>query len=196
MVGFAAAEARRLGLEIGMHNCVGYSATGGPWVTPEKSMQKLVWSETSVTGPAAFAAPLPAPKATLGYYRDVAVVAAREGVPIEPGDVVDLSARMDAQGNLAWSVPAGTWKIYRFGHTSTGAGPHPIPEDVVNALEVDKMDAAASRFHFEQVIDPLKEHLGPLLGTTFTAPHARQLRGRVAELVAVVPRGVQKAQGL
>ena len=168
MVGFAATEARRLGLEIGMHNCVGYSATGGPWVTPEKSMQKLIWSETKATGPTSFAAPLPAPKATLDYYRDVAVVAAREGVPIEPGDVVDLSARMDAQGNLAWSVPAGTWKIYRFGHTSTGVGPHPIPEDVVNALEVDKMDAADSRFHFEQVIDPLKQHLGPLIGTTFT----------------------------
>ena len=168
MVRFAAAEAQRLGLEIGMHNCVGYSATGGPWVTPEKSMQKLVWSETPATGPAPFAGTLPAPKATLGFYRDVAVVAAQEGVGIQPQDVVELTAKMDAQGNLAWAVPPGTWKIYRFGHTSTGAGPHPIPEDVVNALEVDKMDAPASRFHFEQVINPLKEHLAPYFGTTFT----------------------------
>ena len=168
MVEFAAAEARRLGLEVGMHNCVGYSATGGPWVTPEKSMQKLVWSETPVTGPSEFRGTLAQPKATLGFYRDVAVVAARDGVTIEPRDVVDLSTGMDAQGNLAWSVPPGTWKVYRFGHTSTGAAPHPIPEDVTNALEVDKMDTAASRFHFEQVINPLKEHLGPLIGTTFT----------------------------
>ena len=168
MVEFAAVEARRLGLEIGMHNCVGYSATGGPWITPERSMQKLVWSETLVTGPAPFAGTLPAPKATLGFYRDVAVVAVQEGVGIQPQDVVELTARMDARGNLAWSVPPGTWKVYRFGHTSTGARPHPIPEDVVNALEVDKMDAAASRFHFEQVINPLKEHLAPFIGTTFT----------------------------
>ena len=34
MLKFATSEARRLGLELGMHNCVGYSATGGPWVTP------------------------------------------------------------------------------------------------------------------------------------------------------------------
>ena len=30
MVEFAASEAKRLGLEIGMHNCVGYSGHGGP----------------------------------------------------------------------------------------------------------------------------------------------------------------------
>ena len=38
----AAAEADRLGLEIGLHNCVGYSATGGPWIDEERSMQRLV----------------------------------------------------------------------------------------------------------------------------------------------------------
>ena len=38
MVKFAVNEAQRLGLELGMHNCVGYSATGGPWITPELSM--------------------------------------------------------------------------------------------------------------------------------------------------------------
>lgn len=26
----------------------GYSATGGPWVTPEMSMKQLVWTETRV----------------------------------------------------------------------------------------------------------------------------------------------------
>ena len=61
-----------------MHNCVGYSATGGPWVTPEKSMQKLVWTETSAAGPAEFHGMLPVPKSTRDYYRDVAVVAAPE----------------------------------------------------------------------------------------------------------------------
>jgi hypothetical protein len=37
----AAAEAQRLGLEIGLHNTVGYSTTGGPWIDEEKNMQHL-----------------------------------------------------------------------------------------------------------------------------------------------------------
>ena len=38
----AASEAERLGLELGMHNCAGWATTGGPWITPELAMQKLV----------------------------------------------------------------------------------------------------------------------------------------------------------
>ena len=43
----AAREALRLGLEFTMHNCPGWSSSGGPWITPERGMQQLVWSETS-----------------------------------------------------------------------------------------------------------------------------------------------------
>jgi hypothetical protein len=46
----AAAEADRLGLEIGLHNTVGYSTTGGPWIDEERSMQRLVWSSVGVAG--------------------------------------------------------------------------------------------------------------------------------------------------
>src|SRR3974377_1361514 len=38
---FAAREADRLGLEFTMHNCPGWSSSGGPWITPERSMQGL-----------------------------------------------------------------------------------------------------------------------------------------------------------
>ena len=46
----AAAEADRLGLEFAMANCPGWSSSGGPWITPEMSMQQLVWSEAYVGG--------------------------------------------------------------------------------------------------------------------------------------------------
>ena len=166
MVEFAAAEAQRLGLEVGMHNCVGYSATGGPWVTPELSMQKVVFSSTRVKGLATFAGTLPQPRATLDFYRDIAVLAVPDTNPVDPKAVLDLSPQMDKTGRLAWTAPAGDWILYRFGHTSTGAKPAPIPEDV-KALEVDKMSASASKFHFEQVINPLREHLGAAMGKSF-----------------------------
>jgi hypothetical protein len=47
----AASEAQRLGLEMTIFSSAGWSLTGGPWVSPEQAMKKLVWSETDVKGP-------------------------------------------------------------------------------------------------------------------------------------------------
>jgi len=68
-------EAARLGLEITMPASPGWTGSGGPWVKPEKSMQKLVASELVVSGPGRFTGPLPQPPPVAGFYRDVAVLA-------------------------------------------------------------------------------------------------------------------------
>jgi hypothetical protein len=39
---FAVAEAGRLGLEVNMNNDAGWNGSGGPWIKPEQSMQKVV----------------------------------------------------------------------------------------------------------------------------------------------------------
>ena len=75
-------EADRLGLQIAMHNCPGWSSSGGPWITPAMSMQQLVWSETRVSGPGEKTIELPKPYTKLGYYRDVCVLA----FPSLPGE--------------------------------------------------------------------------------------------------------------
>ena len=46
MVRHAAAEGKRLGIDVGLHNCPGYTSTGGPWITPELAMQQIFQSET------------------------------------------------------------------------------------------------------------------------------------------------------
>jgi hypothetical protein len=72
----ALTEGRRLGLEMSLNNSMtGWSSSGGPWITPELAMQKVVWTETRVTGPSAVPVRVPAPKANLGFYRDIAVIA-------------------------------------------------------------------------------------------------------------------------
>ncbi|MDB5250785.1 MAG: glycoside hydrolase family protein [Segetibacter sp.] len=68
-------EAERLGLEFTMHNCPGFSASGGPWITPELAMQQLTWSETYVAGDKEIKLSLSKPPSRLNYYRDVAVLA-------------------------------------------------------------------------------------------------------------------------
>ena len=71
----ACAEAKRLGLQINMNNDAGWCGSGGPWITPALSMQKIVWTETNLTGPLKFDAPLAGPKQVANYYADIAVFA-------------------------------------------------------------------------------------------------------------------------
>ncbi|HEU4902196.1 MAG TPA: glycosyl hydrolase, partial [Flavisolibacter sp.] len=76
-------EAGRLGLEFTMHNCPGWSSSGGPWITPERSMQQLTWSEAFVAGGKQVNAVLPKPFRKLNFYRDICVLA----FPSLPGEI-------------------------------------------------------------------------------------------------------------
>ncbi|HMD70136.1 MAG TPA: glycosyl hydrolase [Bryobacteraceae bacterium] len=78
----AAREAGRLGLEFAMHNCPGWSSSGGPWITPGLSMQSLTWTETFVAGGQKVSVALGRPPARRDYYRDAMVLA----VPAGPGE--------------------------------------------------------------------------------------------------------------
>lgn len=77
LVKHAAKEAERLGLELCIHNCAGWSSSGGPWVTPEFAMQTLVASEAKVTGPSKVTVAPVQPPANKQYsfYKDIAVLA-------------------------------------------------------------------------------------------------------------------------
>ena len=46
----AVEEGKRLGVDIGVFNCPGWSQSGGPWVTYDKAMRHLVYSEIKVEG--------------------------------------------------------------------------------------------------------------------------------------------------
>ena len=75
MIKFAVSEATRLGMTIDMNDCAGWCASAGPWITPELSMQMVVWTESHLKGGARFSARLPQPLTNLDYYRDIAVLA-------------------------------------------------------------------------------------------------------------------------
>lgn len=66
---------KKHGIEIGIHNCDGWSEAGGPWVAPEDSMKKVVWTIADVDTADGKALKLGKPRANLGFYRDIAVVA-------------------------------------------------------------------------------------------------------------------------
>jgi hypothetical protein len=47
----AVTEGNRIGVDIGIFNCPGWSQSGGPWVDSEKAMRYLTFSETEISGP-------------------------------------------------------------------------------------------------------------------------------------------------
>lgn len=74
LIGHMAKESKRLGLSFGVHNCDGWTASGGPWITPEHSMKKVVWNEVLVDG-GDVNITLSEPASLLGYYEDIATIA-------------------------------------------------------------------------------------------------------------------------
>ena len=193
MVHHAASECRRLGLDLILHNCAGYESSGGTWITPELAMQEVIWSEQKIQGgkhiktslskavvdphphsqfPELYipslgkiAAPIVEGRKT--YYRDIAVIALpSSGIPTAD-QVFDLSAKMNADGELTWDAPEGEWSIFRFGHTTTGAMIQPAQWDAIG-LECDKMNTEAVVFHLQHVLGEIEKHLGDLAGTVLS----------------------------
>jgi hypothetical protein len=70
---FAAGTARRLGLEMSIAGSPGWSESGGPWVTEEQAMKKLVWSEVMVAGGQQFSGKLAAPPSIPGPFQNVPI---------------------------------------------------------------------------------------------------------------------------
>jgi hypothetical protein len=337
MLQHAMTEATRLGITINMNNDGGWCGSGGPWITPELSMQAIVYSETTVQGAKKFTGMLPQPKTTEGFYQDIAVLAfpcpagsvrmvecspsmtygadrkpfdfaklldgnpgttvtiplapkgepqyvniefpqpftaqaltvsldlwdsrlatlvevsedgvnyrtlrsftvlwpgvsinfekvtaryfrihipaqgpwfyneyrngfplgevelhaepriedisgkamylRHDGHPDEPpippqatvlrDQVIDLSAKMDARGNLTWDVPEGKWTVVRYGHTSTGKNNHPAPQESMG-LECDKMSKKAIEVQFEGLMGKLLADQAAVGGKTMTMTH-------------------------
>jgi hypothetical protein len=179
-------EAKRLGLKIGLHGTPGYATTGGPWITEERGMKALVSSKTTVEGGTTLDILLPRPELPefTGYdsrytenykpwkatkYWDITVFAVPDVKDAAVKDVLEISEYMDVSGRLQWKAPEGRWLIYRYGYAPTMAHNHPLPDDIIGkSWEVDKMSREENLYHWQQLIAPLKKHIGEYFGETFT----------------------------
>ena len=151
-------EAHRLGLEMGMHNGAGWSSSGGPWVTPDRAMQEVVWTEKRVQGPIEFEGVLEIPEPALGierdmarnpainkryyvsrekvrgYYRDIVLLA----FPTLKGDTENKPFRLDN-----WKPKAGFSKL------SGGYQPGLRPASPGNCINTEAMVNLSSRLDKE-----------------------------------------------
>ena len=104
---YAIRLADSLDLSVAVASSPGWSSTGGPWVSPENSMKKLVWREMTLTGGSRARCALPEPFSTAGpflnkrgtglqeeFYRDIAVVAVK--VPESELGLAERGARVSS----------------------------------------------------------------------------------------------------
>ncbi|MCC8424533.1 glycosyl hydrolase [Mucilaginibacter sp. UR6-11] len=142
---YASKEAGRLGIKFVLS--VGLAGTSGP-IAAEYGQQELIWSEKDVQGPLTVNEQLPDASQTvpathltpLAANRDyknklsrmsqkaksafagheIAVLAVPDGAPAHVSQVINLSDKIDNEGRLHWTAPAGKWKILRFVYRPTG----------------------------------------------------------------------------
>jgi hypothetical protein len=221
---FAVAEAGRLGLEVNMNDDAGWNGSGGPWITPEQSMQKVVWTESILTGSSRFDGKLAQPETDHGFYRDIAVLAfptpgdyriadikskalyERRDVPpaaetklpagmtIAPARIIELTAKMGSDGRLEWDVPAGKWTILRFGHTGTGAENAPAPASG-RGLECDKLSKEGIEAQFAGMMAKLIADVGPAAGKALVATHIDSWENGAQNWTARMREEFQKRRG-
>lgn len=101
---------------------------------------------------------------------------------IDPATVLDLTSKMNAQGQLVWEAPpapAGNWTILRIGFTTNGTQNRPGPDGGVG-LEVDKFSKEALDLHFNSFFGPYFDVMKPLAA-----------KGKMAGLIDSYETGMQ-----
>ncbi len=194
MTAFAVKEADRLGLVLCIHNCAGWSSSGGPWNTPAHGMQVLAWSTKTVSGGPVDTDldPIKAPKvySNVPYSEDIAVFAI-PGTPatFSPQDFLGRTGVVRQDGlvpNLESKPGTPTQQILnltpnlRDGHLTctlpegnwTLLRMGHVPTGIDNhpappegdGLEVDKLSREALKAHWDGLMGKVIHDAGPLTG--------------------------------
>lgn len=115
--------------------------------------------------------------------------------PVPAEKVLDLSSHLSVDGHLDWTVPAGEWKIIRYGHASTGKKIHPA-SPVAEGYETDKMNPAAVSNHFEKGMMGRILAMEPKLnGTTVVGMELDSYEGGGADWTPAMRQEFQKRRG-
>ena len=103
-------------------------------------------------------------KAGFDPWRELPTMNAGNTDAIGQTDIIDLTNKMDAEGNLQWDVPPGKWTIIRLGYSLTGRENHPASPEATG-LEVDKLDKEAVKRYVNTYLDMYKDATAGAMGT-------------------------------
>lgn len=178
-------ECKRLGLSFGTHNCPGWSSSASPAVTPEYSMQKVVFASVKAEKDkhqnkalkGKYLLPRPEVDPKYDYYEDIAVLVLPDDSVVEKSDILDVTKYFDASSSML-SLPSSltrseAWKklakgvIVRFGHTTNGKTNEAQAPPSGRGLECDKMRREAVKYFWDSYPQKIIDLAGTYAGNTF-----------------------------
>ena len=114
----AVKEAERIGIELSVNLGSGWNP-GGPSITPEMAMKKIVWSEVNVAGGKMISMELPQPETKL-LYQDIFVQAipTKEGAPVQ-NEAIENWKKKSFNEKIGWK---GVYPLYELRQDYDGDG--------------------------------------------------------------------------
>ncbi len=94
---------------------------------------------------------------------DVPAVDGEEDAAVK--DIINLTDKLSPDGTLNWQTPPGKWIVLRFGFTLADARVSTSSGDW-QGLVIDYMDSDIFKQYWDQVIVPILDDAGPLVGKT------------------------------
>lgn len=95
------------------------------------------------------------------YLASPTNLSAKKGESIDQHQMIDLSGKMQSDGSLNWTPPAGKWAIMRFGSRNNGAITRPAPVPGLG-FESDKLDTSALNAHMDAYVGALLKGIGKI----------------------------------
>lgn len=77
---------------------------------------------------------------------------------VNADNIINISDKMDVNGNLSWDAPEGKWTIQRYGMTPTGTKNSPAAPQGTG-YEVDKANKEHVQFHYDHFIGELLKRI-------------------------------------
>lgn len=214
MLAHAAAEANRLGLKmsINLSSCAG--ALKGPWDVGNDAPKVLQWTSCELQGPTRIDCRLPRPKdiafwdiGVIAVRHDVqssgddSAKASSKGSDkfsetwnrVKPlsgqspvvTEIVDISSKIDPQGQLVWDAPTGRWTVLYFGYR--------LMEK--HEYDVDVLDANAVKGHFERMGKTILQDIGPEGRKALTHFYSVSWEGAIPSWSVIFEQSFQKYRG-
>ena len=172
MVDYALVQADSLDLDMGIHVCDGFALAGGPWITPEESMQKLVYSDTILDGGFRHLR-MPKPQHYENYYEDIAVYAipVKQGKPSAPKITFSPEVTINAKGVYCADKPC--WIQYEFNKETLVRNIEIEPSGT--NIQCQRMMVKASNdgvvfYQVKQLVPPRQGWQNTGFNTTFSIP--------------------------
>ena len=176
MADCALAQADSLGLGVGIHVCDGFALAGGPWISPEESMQKIVFCDTVVSGGFRHFR-MSKPQHYDNYYEDIAVYAIPVTVPLgTPKGALSYSPEVtiNAKGVLCADEPC--WIQYEFDKPTLVRNIEIEPSGTniqCQRFKVRASDDGIAFYDVKQLTPPRQGWQNTGFNTTFSIPPTR-----------------------